>query len=136
MPSRPSRLSHTDRVHALLAGEVRPQTAYQILDALRGEGISAPMTVYRALEKLVAEGRVHRLETLNAYVACNDPSHTTPPAFAICNDCGAVSEEVDGALARDVVRVAGRLDFEPERSVIEIRGRCGACRDGNGPDTP
>lgn len=129
MPTRPTRTSHPDRVYAFLAAQERPQTAYQILDALRSEGVSAPMTVYRALEKLVADGRVHRLESLNAYVACHDPSHAGPAAFAICNDCGVVSEEVDGTLARDVSLVAGRLDFEAERSVIEIRGRCGACRD-------
>src|SRR5690606_9624291 len=50
-----------------------PLSAYTILDRLRGDGLRAPLQVYRALEKLLSAGLVHRLESLNAFVACARP---------------------------------------------------------------
>ena len=63
-----------------------PLTAYALLDNLRENGFRAPLQVYRALDKLVDYGLVHRLESLNAFVACRHKGcadHKTA-AFAIC----------------------------------------------------
>jgi hypothetical protein len=68
----------------------RPLSAYTILDQLRDQGFRAPLQVYRALDKLVEFGLVHRLESLNAFVACRHPDcedHETI-AFMICEKCG------------------------------------------------
>ena len=106
-----------------------PLTAYNILDRLNGEGLRAPLQVYRALEKLTELGLVHRLESLNAFVACAHPNCHEQEliAFAICETCGKVEEFSD-----DVVK--DRLDgwtrahgFRPAKTTIEIRGNCGGC---------
>jgi hypothetical protein len=64
-------------------------TAYEILDAVRDKGITAPPTVYRALNRLVEEGLAHRVESINAYVACAHSHHSDGAVvFAICDNCG------------------------------------------------
>ncbi|MCS6758506.1 MAG: transcriptional repressor, partial [Candidatus Devosia euplotis] len=47
-----------------LAHADTPLSAYQLLDALRADGLRAPLQVYRALDKLVERGLAHRLESL------------------------------------------------------------------------
>jgi Fur family zinc uptake transcriptional regulator len=106
-----------------------PLSAYTILDQLRDDGFRAPLQVYRALDKLVETGMVHRLESLNAFVACSHPgcdSHETI-AFAICETCGKVTEISDEALEtrlRDLARDDG---FTVKRAVVELRGLCAGC---------
>jgi len=71
-----------------LRGVGRPVSAYELIEELREKAILAPQTVYRSLDRLIAEGQAHRLESLNAFVACRHPSHEGAAVFAICNDCG------------------------------------------------
>ncbi|MCB1470463.1 MAG: transcriptional repressor, partial [Rhizobiaceae bacterium] len=81
-------------VFGVLSKAEGPLSAYSMLDQLREHGFRAPLQVYRALEKLVEFGLVHRLESINSFVACTHPhdhSHGLI-AFAICEACGAVDE--------------------------------------------
>lgn len=106
-----------------------PLSAYELLDALRGSGFRAPLQVYRALEKLVAAGLVHRLESLNAFVACSRPDGDVHErvAFAICVDCGAVSEFSDDRLNKVIEKLAHGDDFHLRKLTIELRGQCTKC---------
>lgn len=107
-----------------------PLSAYTILDQLRNNGFRAPLQVYRALDKLVAFGMVHRLESLNAFLACRNPScdpHTTI-AFTICDQCGRVSEFSDGRLATHLNSIARAAEFRSTKSTIELRGLCSSCQ--------
>lgn len=128
MATNPKRKTHAERVFEHLQRQTKPLSAYQILEDLRGDGVTAATTVYRALEQLRASGRVHRIESLSAFTACCDPNHDAVPVFEICESCGAVTEHVDARLADGIAALSNRSGFAPERSVIEIRGRCGACR--------
>jgi len=106
-----------------------PLTAYAILDVLRDSGFRAPLQVYRALDKLVDYGLVHRLESLNAFVACSHSGCSShgAAAFAICDECGLVSEfmpEKAIELLKDWTRENG---FQPTRTTIELRGVCSQC---------
>ena len=106
-----------------------PLSAYTILDLLRGDGFRAPLQVYRALDKLVETGMVHRLESLNAFVACRHPgcdSHETI-AFAICETCGKVTEISDEALETRLHDLSRKDGFTIKRAVVELRGSCAAC---------
>lgn len=106
-----------------------PLSAYAILDALRGDGFRAPLQVYRALEKLQGDGRVHRIESLNAYVACQHrhvEAHETI-AFTICDQCGDVRELEDVAIGDDLKRLTGEVNFALRTSVVELRGLCSEC---------
>lgn len=117
-------------VMGALAEADGPLSAYTILDQLRHCGFRAPLQVYRALEKLVEYGLVHRLETLNAFVACRQPGcegHESI-AFTICETCGQVSEFTDDSLARRLKTMARDASFALQKSTIELRGICGACQ--------
>ena len=109
-----------------------PATAYEILERLRPQGIAAPPTVYRALNQLMERGIVHRLESLNAFVACAHPRHGEGTAFAICHDCGSVEEFVDEDVNTALGALAGRKGFELDHATIELSVLCAACRPGHG----
>ena len=106
-----------------------PLSAYSILDRLRAEGFRAPLQVYRALDKLQEYGLVHRLESLNAFIVCSHPDCVPHESiiFAICEQCGAVTEFADKAMIRDVRKWADAEHFHLTKSVIELRGTCRRC---------
>jgi Fur family zinc uptake transcriptional regulator len=106
-----------------------PLSAYNILDRLRDDGLRAPLQVYRALDKLVERGLAHRLESLNAFVACADEHCHRKGliAFAICENCGRVDEFADSVVEDQLGGWASRAGFRPERTTIEMRGRCETC---------
>ena len=94
--------TNQQHVLATLQQASEPLSAYALLDRLRGHGFSAPMQVYRALERLAKDGLVHRLATLNAYVPCDQPTSCQHGvrAFAICDHCGHVDEFIDHDLRK------------------------------------
>jgi Fur family zinc uptake transcriptional regulator len=110
-----------------------PLSAYTLLDQLRGQGFRAPLQVYRALDTLMKAGLVHRLESLNAFVACaeqHDHGHTHGhgmTAFAICDKCGQVTELSDIAIGERLEEWVGASGFVAKRAVIEFRGTCAKC---------
>lgn len=107
-----------------------PLSAYTILDQLRDDGFRAPLQVYRALDKLVEFGLVHRLESLNAFVACRHPgcdAHQTI-AFMICETCGQVNEISDPSLAERLKKLASKAGFALKKSTVELRGLCSNCQ--------
>ena len=112
-----------------LTGATGPLSAYGILDKVRGEGIRAPLQIYRALDKLVEMGLAHRLESLNAFVACAHAHdhHEGLAAFAICESCGRVDEFADDVVEERLDGWSRSTGFAPERTTIEIRGHCKAC---------
>lgn len=106
-----------------------PLSAYDILDKLREAGLRAPLQVYRALDKLVERGLAHRLESLNAFVACAD-AHCHRKgliAFAICEGCGKVDEFADAQIEERLGGWASAKGFKVERTTMEIRGKCAEC---------
>ena len=101
--------------------------AYQLLEVLRDKGFKAPLQVYRTLNQLAERSLVHRIESLNAWMACCDDHHHGTPIFAICNDCGNVTEYLDHSLTETITALPTDTGFQPDRSIIEIYGQCGAC---------
>lgn len=117
-------------LQALLTSHV-PASAYDVIDRLAGNGRRlAPISVYRALDFLVDNGFAHRIESKNAYVACDRGEECSPEAtlFLICDNCGAAGEAPSEALGRLVAEETRRRDFMPRLRVLEIRGLCARCR--------
>jgi Fur family zinc uptake transcriptional regulator len=112
-----------------LAHAAGPLSAYDILDRLRGDGLRAPLQVYRALDKLTERGLAHRLESLNAFVCCADAHcHDTGTiAFAICEACGKVEEFAEPAIAQKLKNWSRSSGFRPSRMTVELHGICKAC---------
>lgn len=106
-----------------------PLSAYTLLDQLRDQGFRAPLQVYRALDTLIKVGYVHRLESLNAFVACAEPhdhSHDMT-AFAICDRCGQVVEMSDHDVGEQLDHWVRSTGFAAKKAVIEFRGTCAKC---------
>ena len=127
---------HAANIMDALSASERPLSAYALLDQLRPTGVAAPLTVYRALEKLMKSGKVHRIESLNAFVACkgtahhahahaDDHDHTI--AFTICDACGAVDEFADATLCERINETVASRAFVPRSSALEIQGLCAQC---------
>jgi Fur family zinc uptake transcriptional regulator len=121
------------QVLGLVIAAGQPVGAYALLDRLRPlrEG-AAPPTVYRALDFLLEQGLIHRIERLNAFVACEacgaaprEPHHVAQ--FLICRDCGATREIADPQIGAALAEAAAGAQFFPGRSTIEVEGRCARC---------
>ncbi|SMF53460.1 Fur family transcriptional regulator, zinc uptake regulator [Tistlia consotensis] len=107
-----------------------PQGAYDLLEQLgQARGRVAPPTVYRALEFLQAQGLIHRIESLNAFIGCPIPEERHSGQFFICRLCGLAAELDVGAIDRAIDREATRLGFTIERRTVELQGLCRACRE-------
>lgn len=117
------------RVFELILDRHAPIGAYDILASLKkGEGALAPVTVYRALEFLLAAGLIHRIDALNAYVACEFPNASHVGQFLICRNCQRVIELDDDAISQLVAKRARAAGFVVEMDDIEIKGICDDCR--------
>ena len=119
------------RVLALVAQAGRPIKAYDLLEQVRdgeGGGAAAPPTVYRALDFLLANGFIHKLESINAFVACHHPSsaqHSVP--FLICNRCHSATELEDASIVDALDTAARALGFAPQAQTLEVHGLCARC---------
>lgn len=121
------------RVLAALRAEGRPLGAYDVIERLGAEGGRrlAPVSVYRALDRLMREGHAHRLVSRNAWVACGH-GHCAGEsvAFLICESCGDVAETASPKLKGDLAALAASAGFTARTETIEIAGRCARCRAG------
>lgn len=117
------------RVLALVWQSDRPLGAYDILAAIRIEQPkAAPPTVYRALDFLLGQGLIHKLQSLHAYVGCAHPGEPHAGQFLICTACGEVTELEDDAVSRSLGRAAAASGFQPDQPMVELTGTCAECR--------
>lgn len=107
----------------------RPRGAYAILEDLGRDGRTpAPLTVYRALEFLQAQGLVHRIESLNAFVGCARPGARHSSQFLVCSTCGDATELNDGRVTEAIRATATDLGFQISRQTVEVHGICPRCQ--------
>lgn len=116
-------------VLGLILESEAPTGAYDLLDRLRATRDSAaPPTVYRALDFLLEQGLIHKVERLSAFVGCvAEEDHDHAAQFLICRTCGKVSEIEDHELAHALRDAAKRLGFTVAKATIEAEGTCAAC---------
>lgn len=114
----------------ILLQEHRALGAYEMLDKLRDAGFgSQPPVAYRALEFLVANGFAHKIERLNAFIACAHPGATHSPAFMICRLCDSVAEAHSSPARGALGEAARATGFKIEGTVVEAEGICPVCVD-------
>ena len=119
------------RVLGLIAEAGQPVKAYDLLDrfrALDDAGSAAPPTVYRALDFLLANGFIHKLQSVNAFVACHHPNsdqHSVP--FLICDRCHSAVELEDREVVTQLEARAKALGFHPQAQTLEVHGLCARC---------
>ena len=117
------------RILELIWRSHKPIGAYALLDEIKLEHKSAaPPTVYRALDFLIEHGLVHRIQSLNAFVGCNDPGHVHSGIILICNDCGDALEMDDVKILETIASYTNDLGFQLLSQSIEATGICPGCR--------
>lgn len=115
------------RVLEIVLASHRPMGAYDVLKEL-APARAAPPTVYRALDFLLAQGFVHRINSLNAYIGCFSPERRHRSHFLICRRCGRAAEIENDALAKALANAADAAGFAVQRETVEISGECSECR--------
>jgi Fur family zinc uptake transcriptional regulator len=126
-----SRLTELRRqVLELVWRSHQPVGAYEILERLTAESgrRAAPPTVYRALDFLLEQGLVHRIESRNAFFGCTRPGEKHVFEILLCTDCGRAAEVPGDRVTRAVKSSAAELGFEVDRQTVEVIGRCRDCR--------
>lgn len=106
-----------------------PIGAYRLLDRLKETRLrAAPPTVYRALDFLMQQGLIHRVERLNAFISCDDAGrHDHAVQFLICRTCGNVDEVEDEGIADALRNAADAQGFKPGHATVELEGTCATC---------
>jgi len=116
-------------LQALLSSH-RPLGAYEVIDELaKSMPRPAPITVYRALNFLMENGLVHRIESRNAFLACAHAHDAAAMvAFLICERCGSAGEIPAAPVAQSLNETVRTHGFAPKLSVVEITGTCAHCQ--------
>jgi Fur family zinc uptake transcriptional regulator len=136
----PGKMTRTEADHGVGLTETRrkvfelvikagqPVGAYRLLEAMQDKGTRVmPPTVYRALNFLQGKGLVHRIESLNAFVACTQHEHEHEGQFLICSDCGKSEELADESVSEMLREKAEAHGFTLTQQTIELRGLCKDC---------
>ena len=119
------------RVLELIWSSHRPIGAYSLLEVLKQERANAaPPTIYRALEFLLEQGLIHRIESQNAYIGCPnpDPDQQHKGMFLICTDCGNAVELEETKIDRLLRNSASNQGFVIESRTVEAAGLCPECQ--------
>ncbi|MCY4304892.1 MAG: transcriptional repressor [Aestuariivita sp.] len=117
------------RVLEILLSTRSAMGAYDILNRLRDEGFgSQPPIVYRALDFLVCHQFAHKIESLNAFVACHYPGVSHSPAFFICKSCKSVNETPKHSISGELGSLADDANFSIECAIVEAEGLCKECQ--------
>lgn len=104
--------------------------AYEVLERLAEEGFGhQPPVAYRALDFLVENGLAHRIQRINAFIACDHPGEAHDAAFLVCRGCRSVAEISADDLRAMLDAGARSAGFAIERATIEAAGLCPACKD-------
>ena len=112
----------------LLQDSGEPLKAYFILDSLKKEGLNSPLQVYRALDKLVELGKIHKVESLNSFIICNNSNCASNTAFTICERCGKVKEIKNNNLTEGVNELVRENKLNITRYNLEFYVVCKSCK--------
>lgn len=129
--SRPSKLSASspELVLRVLQSNVKPLSAYKILEKVKEFGIKSPPIVYRALDTLMKIGKVHKINELNTFIACDceeDHQHLLS-ILTICQSCNEVSELHDHIVIDHLVKLKTLNIYLANKAVIELPIMCQNC---------
>ena len=104
--------------------------AYSILYNVQKKGIKAPQQIYRALDKLIEIGKIHKIESRNAFVACKNINCelSKATAFSICENCEQVEEIKDIKLSKYLSNYNDKTGMKYKKYNLEFYGICRKCK--------
>ncbi len=127
-------LSHNEKmVHKILVNSKKPLKAYSILFEIEKKGIKSPTQVYRALDKLIEFGKVHKIKSKNSYIACknNDCMNKSSTTFLICNLCEKITEIEEEVILKQFSNICDKFNSKYSQHNLEIFGTCNTCNLSN-----
>lgn len=117
------------RVLELVWSKHKAVKAYDILQQLDAkDGSLAPPTVYRALEFLVEQGLVHKVESQNGFIGCSHPLNQHGCQFLICTECGDIKEFCDDEVTKLIKKNTKQAGFTFTQQMLEVYGVCAECQ--------
>ncbi len=104
--------------------------AYSIIDVLGKQSLKSPSppTIYRALDFLLDMGLIHRIHSLNAFIACKAPGHPHSGQPLTCRHCQNTVELLSQRLNQEITQLAAQYHFHLEPACVELSGLCQACQ--------
>ena len=107
-----------------------PLKAYSILYNVQKRGIKAPQQIYRALDKLIEIGKIHKIESRNAFVACKNSNCeiSNATAFSICEKCEKVTEINNSNLSKYLTNFEDDTGMKYKKYNLEFFGVCRRCK--------
>ncbi|MDC3232992.1 transcriptional repressor [Pelagibacteraceae bacterium] len=107
-----------------------PLKAYSILYNVQKKGINAPQQIYRALDKLIEIGKIHKIESRNAFVACKNANCeiSKATAFSICENCEKVTELNNPKLSTLITTFKDSSGMNYKKFNLELFGLCKKCK--------
>ena len=115
-------------VFNLLQNSGEPLKAYTILESLKREGLKSPLQIYRALDKLVELGIIHKIESQNSFIACSNSNCASNTAFTICRRCGNVKEIKNNHLFEEISKLGKKNRLNVSRFNLECYIDCNSCK--------
>tara|TARA_B100000035_G_scaffold231503_1_gene199674 strand:+ start:386 stop:805 length:420 start_codon:yes stop_codon:yes gene_type:complete len=115
-------------VFNLLQNSGEPLKAYTILESLKREGLKSPLQIYRALDKLVELGIIHKIESQNSFIACSNSNCASNTAFTICRRCGDVKEIKNNHLFDEISKLGKKNRLNVNRFNLEFYIDCNGCK--------
>ncbi len=101
--------------------------AYELLEDLRAEGFRMPSQIYRVLNRLLELGLIHKIETLNAFVACDQGHHSGLSVFSVCDECSCTKELSPPDYVNLIEKLTAAEGFRSRAISIEVMGLCAKC---------
>ena len=112
----------------LLQSSGEPLKAYSILDSLKKEGLKSPIQIYRALDKLVELGRIHKIESKNSFIVCSNSNCASNTIFTICERCDKVKELKNNNLTAGMSELIKKNGQSITRYNLEFFVLCKSCK--------
>ena len=128
------QLSNNEKiVHAVLEKSSKPLKAYSILFEIQKKGIKSPTQVYRALDRLIEIGKVHKIKSKNSYIACKNEKciNKSSTTFLICNLCEKITEIEEETISKHFSSICNQLSSKYSNHSLEIFGTCVSCNKDN-----
>jgi len=114
-------------VYDCIKSSPTPPGAYDLLERLRSQGFKAPSQIYRALNQLLELELIHRVESLNSFIACDQKHQSGTWILAVCDNCGTVTELPSLELSEQIKALSDRHAFKSRELAIELKGQCAKC---------
>ena len=119
-------MNNNDIVFEIIKKSKHHLTAYEILNKFQKIKRVQPMSVYRSLNKLITENKIHKSNKTKKYMLCNHSHKNHNPSIAICKKCGD-TEELNSTLFEQILKKNFFKKYSFKKFELEVSAICRGC---------